>query len=240
MPFTIIAAEESLTAASVRTELDAIAQDGFTWRNNHFIFSEDWFLIGAYIGGVDLQNMRWNVPEWNIYGRQHLQPTNNDADVPDNLEWIDFRDRPFKLPRNTELALEGVQDNVAAQDSRTVLWIAPPNWSRQRPRGLHRTILRGTTASVTTVANVWTAPAALTLDENPQGGVYAVCGCYAQFLGPFAYRIHFPRMRPTQGRIIYPGGLCQQDTDERPLPLDVPGGEWGRFHTFELPQFSIL
>jgi hypothetical protein len=238
MPFHLIAAEESL-GASAFTELDAINDDAFSWRNNHFMFSEKWFLIGAYIGGVDLQRMRWNVSSWNSFGRMHLQPTNNDADVPDNLEIIDYRDYPLELPQNEELALEGFQDNAGAQDSRFVGWIAPPNGLGSIPRGRFRTLLRGT-ATITTVANAWTNFGAITLDDNPKGGVYSVIGAIVFSLGPFAYRLNFPRARSTQGRLLRPGGLCQQDPDERPLQMNFPGGEWGRFHTFELPTLSLL
>lgn len=239
MSFHILLNEEAI-GNTANTELDLVPDSVFTGRNNHLIISDPWDVIAIEGGSLNAQRLRFNVPKWNPYGRMQVQPINGDADVPSNPQVADFRGYPLRLPRDTEIALEATSDlGCGTEDFVAGMWLVAPGWSPQMPQGLFRSTIRATVASFTTTADAWSAAQALVFDETLEGGTYAVVGAVVFTLGPKYYRLIFPRMRETQGRRLRPGGLCQQDPNEIPLNRNFPGGEWGRFHTFEQPTIEI-
>ena len=78
-------------------------------------------------------------------------------------------------------------------------------------------------------------------DRLGRNGVYAVVGCWVVAANALAFRLRFPAQPGVGGKQFRPGGLVQDAANLQPHPMFNGGlGEWGRFHTFELPQIQVL
>jgi hypothetical protein len=83
----------------------------------------------------------------------------------------------------------------------------------------------------------------ITLEQSLRGGVYSIVGADCFVAGCIAFRVIFPRQKLYSGRKLRPGSLCQNALGDFPPLLGQLQaryfGEWGRFHTFELPQVEV-
>lgn len=225
---------------ALNTDLTAAADDDFSRRNNHYIFTEDYNLIGAYAAAPSLLRARTNIPTINAIGRHHIYPINVDADVPDDPMVQDLRDYPVALPVNEEIAIE-ISNNLGAATEQTyaVLFIAPRTWTRNIPRGQQMLTVRATGA-IAGVAQAWSGIGSLVFDDNLRGGWYSIVGLQVFDAGVVAARLVFPRAPLINGRKLRPGVLGQQSLAERPWrAFDIGYGRFGDFHSFEPPQMQI-
>lgn len=225
------------TGGAVTLSDMAAATDGeFSQRNNHIIFSEDYNLLAQYSSGATITRMQTNVPHINYLNPHVFYPLNLSLTVPTNPAVPDYRAYPIKLPQNEEIAIQ-VSDS-ASEQANSFLWIAPPSWNMQLPRGEQRLTIVAT-ASVVTVANAWSGFSNITLASTLRGGVYAVNGIACIAAATLAFRINFPRRKMYNGRKLIPGDLATQTFGLIPNKFGMSWlGEWGRFNTFELPTIQ--
>jgi hypothetical protein len=230
-------------------DMAATADSEFSARNNHFIFSEPYLLIGAMHLAVSATRSRFNIPSWNGAFRHTIYPVNRSAVPPSYPRIDDYRNSPMALPMSEEVAVEESNNLGAATEETTVsLWIAPGRvWNPQVPQaqplyagGLPFKATMRFTATPTRVAAGWSGGFPITLPETPRGGWYGVVGCYVQSALCRLFRLIFPRTTMAGGRKLRPGGYITNALGN----LETPGwqdslGLWGAFHTFELPQIEV-
>lgn len=229
-------------------DMTAAVDGNFSQRNSHYIMSEQYQLLGAYHQAESATRARFNVPSINAIARHQIYPPNRSITIPSPPQLADYREYPIPLPMNEEIAVEESNNNAAgAEDTYALLWVAPPGWTRNIPRGIARLIIRAT-STVTTVANAWSGFANITFAENLKGGVYSIVNARAIAANSIAWRLNFPKMPLYQGRKFYPGGLCSEAIGnlEGRFGLNgygmgiTPFGELGKFHTFEPPTIQIF
>lgn len=236
----------NLAAAATNSELNAVADDGVfsrrggTGGTGRFIFSEPWDLIGAYAIAANITRSRISAAHINAIGRHQIWPVDRSATVPDDPAWNDMRDWPLRLPLNEEVAVEASNNAGVAEDTFAFFAIAEPAFNRGFPSYLQRLTVRFT-ASPTGIAAGWSSPTAITMESDLRGGVYSVIGMSVQDAGALAYRLVFARRPFSQGRELRPGVLGQEAIGDRPSEIfDGRLGEFGRFHTFELPSVQAF
>lgn len=233
-------------AGTNQTNLDlaAATDPDYSQRNSHYIFSESYKLLGSIGVGASLTRGRIQVPTLNAVGEMALWSANRAATVPSHPQWDNFYDMPIQLPLNEELQIQ-YSNNLAAatEQEQVLLWLATDDWNANIPRGRQMIVARATMA-VTPTVNAWSASQAITLSQALRGGVYAMIGCIVQGTNAAFYRVIFPRYRLYHGRKMRPGGVIQNAIGDEPFYQYNRGqfwaGEWGRFHTFELPQFDLF
>lgn len=229
-------------------DMTASVDGQFSQRNNHYVLSEPYNLLGAYHQATSALRARLNVPSINGIARHQIYPPNRNATVPNLPRIADYREYPIMLPQNEEIGVEE-SGNLGAgnEDTWVTLWIAPPSWNRNIPRGIARLTIRAT-ATITGVAAAWSGFTNLTFAENLKGGVYAIVGAEVQGANTIAFRLNFPKMPLYQGRKFLPGSIAKEAIGNAGAQFNISGfgmgvtalGEWGRFHTFEPPTIQVL
>lgn len=240
--FHAMAYEEDLGTV-VNSDLDAVNDQIFMRRNDHFLFTEPYMMLAnAYLAPSALR-ARTNIPHLNAYNRHHIFPIQRSATVVSDPNIQDLRKAPLDIPLNEELAWEVETDGPAmgTESSKVVMLIGAPHWTKEIPPAIQRITVRATAAAAGTIV-AWGADGALTFpDQALRGGVYSLIGCQCFDAGSVAFRFIFPRQKFSQGRQLRPGGLCLEAINNIPwYPLDDGMGEWGRFHTFEPPTVQVF
>jgi hypothetical protein len=241
MPFHMLAYRAALAAGAASADIAALADSEFTTRNSHFIFTEPYNLAALYYQAASATAARFNVSSLNALARAQIWPLNASATVPADPVIMDMRDMPMPLPENEEVAVEGSNSLACMTEQTTaLLWIVPPNYNRNIPRGL-QTMVIAATGAVAGVANVWSALGNLTFTENLRGGWYTLWGAQFFDAGTIAMRFIFARPFLHQGRKFRPGVISQEAVANKPLLAQMGGfGVLGKFHSFEPPQIEIL
>lgn len=239
-PFHILAYGVNGGVNDANVDMTASTDPSFSQRNSHYIFSEDYELIGWYGSGASLTDMRLDVPTINAIGIHRLWGVNRSATVPAVPVWEDLRKYPVALPFNEELAVrESNNLGVGNERENAFLFIQPRGRDFTLPPGLRRIKARFT-ATATAVANAWSGFASITMEQALRGGWYSVVGAEMFEANTLAFSLNFPRMPLINGRKLFPGNVCSQARGNYPLHPDPSFmGWWGTFHSFELPQISI-
>lgn len=247
MPHHLLVYDVTAGVNDVNVDMQAAVDPSFSRRGgtgvDHYLLTEPYNMIQAYHLGANALRLRFNNPTMNSFGFRHtLRDVERSATVPANPNVIDYRDMPFALPMNEEIALEESGNlGAATEKEHAVLWIAPPSWNRNLRRNY---LYHGTarfTATYTLAANAWSADAAITFTEALLGGVYVIVGAWVQATGAIAFRFNLPRMALYNGRKLFPGDLAYNAVAN----IDQRGswnkwGEWGLFHSFEPPLISVF
>lgn len=223
------------------TDMTAVADTEFTRRNNHFIFTEQ-YKLGAAVGmGANATRFNVSSPIWNAIGKFNIWPVMiSSANIlsPPRISWF-YPNMPM-LPVNEEVQV--LATDTASENAMAFIFPFTPGHGRNLPANQLLIPVRAT-ASVTQVANGWSAPVVLTMEQSLRGGVYSLVGAECVAAASALFRLIFPRSRFYNGRKLRPGWLCQQaigDLPEARMHIDpFYLGEWGRFHTFELPQVEL-
>ena len=154
------------------------------------------------------------------------------------MQWL--YESPMKVPLREEFQM--LVTDGASETPDVFLWLATDDWTQNLPQG-RMTIPVRVTATITIVGHAWSALGALTFEQSLRGGVYAVVGAMFQGTHMTAFRLVFPRFRLYHGRKLRPGALAVNAIGDKEDPQMTWNrfifGEWGRFHTFELPQLEI-
>lgn len=244
--FHLLAYSGNNGIADSNVDIPAVLDPTFTRRGGgsgtaHYIFTEQYQVLAAQGLGADLNDLRFNAPSMNAWFRHHIFPVIASANQPVPTWAADYREYPLKLPINEEIAVEMSGVSAAGGDPTTcAMWISSPDWNKNIPGGVIRMTARFS-ASITGVANAWSNDGAITFAENLRGGTYAVLGCRVQNATTRYIRLNFPRMPLVQGRKFFPGDVTVAalgTVDHQRAGTWL--GEWGRFHSFELPQIAGL
>lgn len=245
MGFAVL--DYNLTAAAAgatNSDMTAVSDADFSQRNSHYIFTERYNMLGVSLVGASVIRGRFQVPTWNAIGEFTLFNANRGLQPPSNCQVDWYIPAPLPVPLNEEFQIQASNNlGAATEQENAILWLATQDWSMNLPRGVMPICVRAT-AAITPTINVWSGPSAITLIQSLRGGVYAVVGATMQGTNAAAFRIIFPRYRLYHGRKLRPGGLIQNAlgdvVNNQMHPWIMGLGEWGRFHTFELPQVEVL
>lgn len=219
-------------------DMSAAVDGSISQRNNHLIFTEPYRLLAAMIMGATITDARLDNPTLNAVSLHHITPPLASATVPTNPTIDDYRAYPIQLPINEEIGIR--MSNGAAETDQAFIFLGTPNWNVQLPNGIRRLTMRAT-ATATRVANAWSGSAALTFEQSPRGGVYAIIGAECIEASTLAFRIDFPRARLNNGRKMFPGDIAKNAAGNVPNKYGRSWlGEWGRFHTFEPPFLQVF
>lgn len=234
--FHVLAYGLATGGAVTLSDMTAATDQDFSQRNSHYILSEDYRLLAAFVTGATVTRVQSNIPHINYINPHVVYPINPSLTVAANPQPDDYREYPIVLPQNEELAFQ-VSDS-ASEQANLFLWIGTPEWNRQIPRGIQR-FTAIATASVVTTANAWSAPVTIAFTNTLRGGVYAIVGAECVAAATLVFRINFPRRKLYMGRKTRPGSLATQTFGNAPQRFGRAWlGEWGRFNTFELPQIE--
>lgn len=241
--FVLLAYTGSAGAAAANFDLTALTDPDFSQRSGHYIFTEQYKLLAAADVGLNDTNASILCPTWNAIGKMNVYPPIRSA-APVSSSFVDLRtDWAPPLPLNEEVQFQTTNNAGVAVRTNGVVWLGTTDWNRNLPTGILPIMVRATVA-VTGVANAWSGPSTLTFEQSLRGGVYSVIGADAQVAGSIAHRAIFPRQKLYSGRKLRPGNLTLNAIGDFP-PLYGYNqarvfGEWGRFHTFEPPQWEFL
>lgn len=235
----ILAYSASNPLGGVEIDTAAITDPSITTRNNHFILTEAYQLIGAAGVGPFLTDARLSSPTIDAIAPARIYPAVASTVAQATQPMMDLRDYPMVLPQNEEIKALLSNNSAAADQDSLFLLIAPQTWNRNLPRGVRRQLIK-TSQSVTGVLYGWSADTGLTFtDASPRGGWYYLVGAWAFGTSLLAFRFNFPRMPLIHGRKLFPGGIALASYSGLQVPkLCDEIGVWGYFHTFEPPLLA--
>lgn len=238
--FHLLAYQGTATTAAPNTALLAVPDSVFSRRNNNFIFSGPYQMLAAFYHGVTPTAARFNVPTWNALGRHHIWPLEASATIPDQPQCQDLREYPISFPLREEISIEASCSAAGPEQHEAFLFISPPGWNRNLPRG-ERRITIAATGAVAGVAAAWSGLGAITLADGLKGGYYTLCGANCFDAGVLAVRFQFPRQPLVEGRQLRPGILAQEAIGNTPFLLNNGGfGPLGAFDSDELPSIEVF
>jgi hypothetical protein len=241
--FVILGYQGAAGAAAVNFDLSALLDPDFSQRNGHYVFTEPYKLLASANVGASDTEMNLLCPTWNAIGKFNIYPPVRAAQ-PVMSTYVDLRtDIPTNLPLNEEFQVQTSNNAGAGVQTNGLLWLGTPDWNKNLPQGIMPISVRCSVA-FTGVAHAWSGPSALTFEQSLRGGVYSVVGARFQSAGCIAHRAIFPRQKLYQGRKLRPGDVALNAIGDFP-PLYGYNqsrlfGEWGRFHTFEPPQWDVF
>lgn len=218
----------------------------FSTRNSHYIFTEPYNLIAAYVGGVSASDARFNVPRINALGYHHLQSVNTPATaiIPTPPQIEDLRRCPLTLPTVEEIAVQASDTAGVATHVETFLWIATPDHQFTCPQGnaggfTNPKLSFRFTATVNSGAYAWGGLTPIVPEVTLRGGWYTILGVHCVVANLLAYRLVFPRSPLYMGRRLRPGNIGVNAVGNYPVYYDRTWlGPWGSFNTIELPQIE--
>ncbi len=236
-------------AGATNVDFAAATDSDFTQRNGHYTFTERYSLAAMAAVGASVIRGRLQSPTLNGLGELVLFGANRSATVPSNPYVEPFFSRPLTIPVNEEFQVQYSNNLGAATEVENVLlWLITEDWNSNLPQPAAKpfdyTGVFRATATVTPTANAWSGPQAISLSQSLRNGVWAIVNTWVQGTNAFAFRWVFPKYKLYQGRKLRPGGLIQNAIGDVPALNWREGGriwgEWGRFHTFELPQIDLF
>lgn len=232
-------------AGATNTDFTAATDPDFTQRNGHYVFTEQYDAACFASVGASLTRGRIQVPTWNAIGEFNLWGANRAATPPANPSLDDLYNIMNPVPQNEEFQIQWSNNlGAATEQEQTLMILRTSDWSANIPNG--RLPIRARFSfTVTPTVNAWSGPQGLTLSSQLRGGVYAWAGAECQGGNAAFFRIIFPRYRLYHGRKLRPGWLTQAAVGNTTFAYGLTHGlrfmgEWGRFHTFELPQAEVF
>lgn len=221
-------------------DMTAAVDADFSQRNSHYVFTNRFRLMKAWAIGASMIRARFQVPTWNALGEWSLFNVNRGIEPTANTQCDSYLPMMPRIPINEEFQVQGSNNLGSSTEIESVgIQLATDDWTPALPQGLAMFTVK-TTFTVTHTLNAWSGPQALTFTSNLRGGVYAVVGAQLQADDCSFFRTIFPRYKLYGGQRLRPGGPVQNAvgnvTQNQSSPWNLDMGEWGRFHTFELPQ----
>lgn len=222
-------------------DMNAVADEVITRRNNHLIFTDPFKLLAVQAIGAQLTRARFGNAQLTQLSSNHIWPVEVSATQPDDPAVMDLLDNPMELPQNEELTIEVTNAVAGPTATSAVLWLGREDFQLNWPAYFSRFTTRATCVIAAGSATTWTALSELVFERDLLNGVYAVVGAHVVAANALAFRFRFPDARPYRGKVLRPGGLVQNAANLAPWTAQRGGfGEWGRFHTFSPPEMQIL
>lgn len=236
-----LAAYSASLAAGPNLDTTVVPDEVIGSRNSHLIFTDQYRLLACQPIGALLNRARFGNAALQKYSFNHLHPLTVSATQPTNPQVLDFRGDPVELPMNEELTVELGNSGAGPTQSSVILALGSDRWSMNLPTGDAELVARATAVVTAGSETTWTALANMTFERDLINGVYAVVGASVVAAGALAFRLRFPDQMAVNGKQHRPGWLVQETFATQPNLLWKQGfGEWGRFHTFSLPQIQTL
>jgi hypothetical protein len=243
--FSMLAFAAPSVVSGVDVDLTAAPDSTFTLRNQHFYFVEDYLLLAAYASGQGVLQARLHCPTWDVICPNEIYPANPTISG-QPVGYADLRtDLPQPIPKNQEIRMTvDVTGGAGGGLFYGFMWIGTPDWSRRLPASEYFFRTRFTVVNPGTAATGWQGPFDLVPTQTLRGGVYAVLGASIDEIADVGFRLLFPQAPLYHGRELRPGwrGVSSGFDDANNLQpwQGRYWGEWGRFHTFQLPKLELF
>lgn len=189
--------------------------------SNIMQLTDDWWIMGSYVGGVGLSRVRVSSARSRLFGYPNLVPVFSSTLGGSRPPINDMRDNPIKLYNGENVTIQVT--NGAANNVIVLL-----NMTRDTPNyNINIPSVRKVrfTASLTSVEFTWGPESNIVLDDDLDAGTYGVFGCYVNEADAIASRLVF------NNQVERPGSVSiQADAD---VPSALAMGELGLWGTFE-------
>lgn len=245
--YQILANYASVAASGTNVSLAALTDPNFSTRNSHWIFTEDYYMMGVAGFGATLNGLQIYDATYNAINTPQVYPVNLSLNAPSNPQVEDLRSWPVMIPQNEEIDFQGGNsDSGAAADTMSVFWIMPRGQIPGLPVpsggiGSYGRVKAKFTVTCATTKGAWTADQTITITNLIKGGTYCLAGLYLVCTAATAFRVNFVRAPLYQGRKMQPGGLCEEAYGNVPLDKGLDWlGPMGYFDTFEYPLLALL
>jgi hypothetical protein len=242
--FHLLAYTFATGGAVTDSDSTAATDTEISQRNSHYIFTEDYNILAASGHGATMTRANIQTSTLNAVTRHNIFAINRAVTIATPGQIDQWTYAPIPIPKNEEFQIK-VTD-TASEQATNFVWIGTTDWNRNIPAGMPPVPIfeARVTATPTSVANTWTAPVAITFEQNLRGGIYAVVGAEGFRANGMAFRLVFPRNKMYHGRRLRPGTLFNQAVGDFRIPQTQFGplfwGEWGRFSTFEPPTLEVF
>lgn len=234
MNFHLAAFASAKTDSTANETVTAVADPALTTTaNGGFLMPQDLQCIAGQAMNDTVTDARFSVPSLRTLGLPYIDPLLQTATMATGDKYAKWRETGPLFRKNDELI---AQMSNGASTVDTAFMAA---WLRRSfmpvPPGPRTTLVA--TASVTLVAKAW-ALKPLTFAQIPPTGDFAVVGMHAYGTNGVFARLVFPANTTWR-----PGCPCYQaltTADADPMFRFGRLGEWGRFHSVNLPQIEVL
>lgn len=234
-------------AAGVVADSPAVVDNQFSTRNNHFIFTEQYDLVGATALGATLTAAQIDTPTIDAFNPLQIYPTIAAGIVPPaNPNVMDLRNSPIKVPLNEEVQCKLAGGAGGAEPDYGLIFLRASGAGAQDYAIMPATLanprfLAIGTATIVETAGVWSPFANMNFTNPLRGGAYQLNGLIMVCAHAIAYQVNFVKLPLYQGRKLFPGNLVENAYGNQILRF---GPNWlgglGRFNNFELPQIRVL
>jgi hypothetical protein len=199
--------------------------------SNIMQLNDNWDIVWSFFGGIGLTRVRLNSAQSRIRGYPNLTPFQATSTGGDNPIINDLRQNPIKLYQGENVTLQAT--NGAPNIVFGALSLSEPgNTFAPPPPGARRIRF---TASPTSVAYGWSAPANIVLDDDLEAGIYEVHGMMVSEATTLAARLVF------KDQVEKPGVIANQALTQRPFPPFLTGmGKLGEFYSLVPPFIEVL
>jgi hypothetical protein len=247
-----LASYQSTTGAAIVLQNLGMVADGMVAQGSTgYRLTDPFNLLAAYAHAVAITQAEIRSPTLDAVGRFNVFPFDTSLNIPSNPNIVDYRAVKPALPLYEDLNFAVSDTQAAGEQIVAHEWWGTPGWNQDymslvsQMGGSDTYIGRRYTLNSTTTLNKglmsWGADVALTFEQTPRGGIYAVIGGVCVAAACSAWRINFPKQPPYNGRKMQPGDLVQQAAGNVPHKLGpLAWGVWGVFHTWELPFASLF
>lgn len=234
MNFHLAAFAAAKTDSTANETVTAVADPALpTTQNGGFLMPQDLQCIAGQAMNDTVTDARFSVPSLRTLGLPYIDPLLQTATMATADKYAKWRDSGPLFRKNDELIAQ-MSNGVSTVDTAFM-----GAWLRRAfmpvPPG-PRTSLT-VSATVVAVAKQWVLKP-LTFAQIPPVGDYAVIGMHAWMTNGVFARLVFPANTTWR-----PGCPCYQSlTTADAFPMFRFGnlGEWGRFHSVNLPQIEVL
>lgn len=195
-----------------------------------FQIFEDYQICAAYAGGAANVRTRLTSASLALRGPPQVVPFEGTLLAPKTPNFMEISSNPIQLRigENLHCDMESNSATLAA----CLVWLIRSNHDFSVP--FHDLRWIRFTSTITSVAGKW-ASGPITLEDNLEGGDYAVFGMQVFFATLIAARLIFP------SQVQRPGCLGQATAVSRSAPFFWGGaGLWGVFNFLALPQLEVL
>lgn len=230
--------------AGAENSLNAVADQDLVIQNSNFIFAGNYNLMEELLVGASIKYGRYNIAQWNGRGRPNISAVNRAATVTQPSYLHRYPGQGLTLPTNQQLPALCTNNLSTGTEQEALLWkLCSTDWSMNQPQGLWDIILHAT-VTLTPTAGAWSINNAITWDQSPVGGSFAVLGAQCLGANAYAFRIHFPMRRLWNGTGLHPGNVVLNAYGQSPPIFNSNDfgnhGVWGFFSTYQAPGLDIL
>lgn len=249
--FHLLSYTTTTAGAVTLSNLGMVADGSIAQGSTGYRFTERYRLLSAFIHGASLTQAEIRSPTLDGLARWNVWPLTLSLNIPGNPQVDDYRAFAPYLPMYEDVNFAVSDTAVGGEQIIAHEWIGTDGWSPdlgilthmygQGDPYIGRRFTINSTTTLNKGAGAWGADVALTFEQLPRGGVYAVIGGEVVAAACSAWRINFPRQPLYHGRKLFPGDIVQQAVGDVPKKQGRNWmGVWGVFHTWELPFGSLF